>query len=292
MTACGSCGTGLRENAKFCNECGAAVAAATPPAEYKQVTVLFADVVRSMDIAAALDMERLREVMAELVEGSAAVVSRYGGTVEYTGDGVMAMFGAPVALEDHAFRACLAALAIQEEANRLAGEVQRRDGVALRVRVGLSSGRVIAGEIGSGSLGYSATGEQVGMAQRMESVAPPGGVMLSEATAQLVEHTVVLGEPERVRIKGADEPVRARRLVAIGPREGLVGRAEAGLVGRRWEMAALDAMVDRTIGGRGGVVNVVGSPGIGKSRIGPGGRGGRGRSRGRGVLDLLRIACP
>ena len=98
-------------------------------------------------------MERLREIMTELVERSAAVVRRYGGTVEYTGDGVMALFGAPVALEDHAFRACLAALAIQEEANRLAAEVQRRDGVALRLRVGLNSGRVIAGEIGSGSLG-------------------------------------------------------------------------------------------------------------------------------------------
>ena len=92
--------------------------------EYKQVTVLFADVVRSMDIAAAVDMERLREIMTELVERSAAVVQRYGGTVEFTGDGVMALFGAPVALEDHAFRACLAALAIQEEANRLAAEVQ------------------------------------------------------------------------------------------------------------------------------------------------------------------------
>ena len=229
--------------------------------------MLFADVVRSMDLAAALDMERLREIMTELVERSAAVVRRYGGTVEYTGDGVMAMFGAPVALEDHAFRGCLAALAIQEEANRLAAEVQRRDGVELRVRVGLNSGRVIAGEIGSGSLGYAATGEQVGMAQRMESAAPPGGVMLSESTARLVEHTVMLAEPEWVRIKGADEPVRARRLVAIGPRDGLVGRAEASLVGRRWEMAALDAMVDRTIGGRGGVVNVVGPPGIGKSRV-------------------------
>ena len=194
-------------------------------------------------------------------------MQRYGGgTVESTGDGVMGIFGAPIALEDHAFRGCLAALAIQEEANRLAAEVQRRDGVDLRVRVGLNSGRVIAGEIGSGSLGYAATGESVGFAQRMESVAPPGGVMLSESTARLVEHTVMLAEPEWVRIKGADEPVCARRLVAIGPRDGQVGRAEAGLVGRGWEMAALDAMVERTIGGRGGVVNVVGPPGIGKSR--------------------------
>ena len=231
------------------------------------MTVLFADVVRSMAIAAAVDMERLREIVTELVERSAAVVRRYGGSVEFTGDGVMALFGAPVALEDHAIRACLAALGVQEEAKRLAVEVRECDGVDLQVRVGLNSGRVIAGEIGLGALGYGAIGEQVGMAQRMESVAPPGGVMLSEATARLVEHTVVLAEPEWVRVKGADEPVRARRLVAIGPRDGLVGRAEADLVGRRWEMAALDAMVERTIGGRGGVVNVVGPPGIGKSRV-------------------------
>ena len=264
---CGSCGTGLRENAKFCDECGAPTAVSGDTAEYKQVTVLFADVVRSMDIAAAVELERFREIMTELVERSAAVVQRYGGgTVEYTGDGVMATFGAPVALEDHAFRGCLAALAIQEEANRLAAEVARRDGVALRLRVGLNSGRVIAGEIGSGALGYAAIGQQVGFAQRMESVAPPGGVMLSESTARLVEHIVMLAEPEWVRIKGADEPVPVRRLVGIGPRDGPVGRSEARLVGRGWEMAALDAMVDRAIGGSGGVVTVVGPPGIGKSR--------------------------
>jgi class 3 adenylate cyclase len=264
---CGSCGKGLPPNSKFCNECGAPVASPTRPAEYKQVTVLFADVVRSMDIAAAVEVERLREIMTELVERSAAVVRRYGGgTVEYTGDGVMGIFGAPIALEDHAFRGCLAALAIQEEANRLAAEVQRRDGVGLRLRVGLNSGRVIAGEIGSGSLGYTATGEPVGFAQRMESVAPPGGVMLSESTARLVEHTAMLAEPEWVRIKGANEPVPARRLVGIGPRDGPVGRAEASLIGRGWEMASLGAMVDRAFGGRGGVVSVVGPPGIGKSR--------------------------
>jgi class 3 adenylate cyclase len=264
---CGSCGTELPPDSRFCNKCGAPIKSAATPAEYKQVTVLFADVVRSMDIAATLDMERLREIMTELVERSAAVVHGYGGTAESTGDGVMAIFGAPMALEDHAFRACLAALAIQEETNRLAAEVQRRDGVALRLRVGLNSGRVIAGEIGSGSLGYAATGEPVGFAQRMESVAPPGGVMLSESTARLVEHAVMLGEPEWVHIKGADAPVSARRLVGIGPRDGLVGRAEASLVGRRWEMAALDAMVDRAMGGHGGVVGVVGPTGIGKSRV-------------------------
>ncbi len=231
------------------------------------MTVLFADVVGSMDIAATVGAERLREIMAELVGRGAAVVRRYGGTMEkFTGDGLMALFGAPVALEDHAIRACLAALAVQEEANRLAADVQRRDGVALQLRVGLNSGQVVAGEIGSGVAGYAAIGEQVGLAQRMESVAPPGGVMLSESTAHLVEHAAVLADTELVSIKGKDEPVPARRLVAIGLRDGLIGRAEARLVGRRWEMAAIDAMVDRAIGGHGAVVNVVGPPGIGKSR--------------------------
>src|SRR5215475_2994979 len=127
--SCGLCGSEIPANSKFCNECGASVTPVSRSAEYKQVTVLFADVVRSMDLAAALDLERLRDIMTEVVERSAAVVRRYGGTVEHTGDGVMAIFGAPVALEDHAFRACLAALAIQQEANRLAARVQRRDGV-------------------------------------------------------------------------------------------------------------------------------------------------------------------
>ena len=265
--ACRSCGTAHREGARFCEACGSQLAATPEAAEYKQVTALFADVVRSMDLAAALDIERFREVMTELLERATAVARRYGGTVEHTGDGVMALFGAPVALEDHAFRACLAALAIQEEASRLAAEVQDRDGVTLQLRVGLNSGRVIAGEIGSGSLGYVATGETVGFAQRMESAAPPGGVMLSESTARLVEHTVTLADSDWVQVKGADEPVRAHLLVATSPREGLVGRAEASLVGRRWEMAALDAVMDRAIAGRGGVVNVVGPPGIGKSRV-------------------------
>jgi class 3 adenylate cyclase len=252
---------------KFCSECGARLSSASPSAEYKQVTVLFADVVRSMDIAATLDIERLRDIMTAVVERSAAVAQRYGGTVEYTGDGVMAIFGAPVALEDHAFRACVAALAIQSEITQLAAEVQLRDDVALQIRVGLNSGRVIAGDIGSGSLGYAATGDTVGLAQRMESVAPPGGVMLSESTARLVEHIATLGEPEQALVKGSDEPVPVRRLLAISPRNGQGGRTEASLVGRRWEMAALDALADRTIGARGGVVNLVGPPGIGKSRV-------------------------
>ena len=268
IAACRTCGTEPLENARFCHGCGSPVDEADTRAEYKQVTVLFADVVHSMDIAATVGAERLREIMADLVDRASAVVQRYGGTVDkFTGDGIMAVFGAPVALEDHAVRACLAALGVQEEAKRLAVDVRQRDGVELRLRVGLNSGEVIAGEIGSGPFGYTAVGEQVGMAQRMESVAPPGAVMLSASTARLVEGAATLGEVERVRIKGTDQPVCAQRLLGVPEGRRAVGRAESNLVGRRWELSAIESLLDRAVDGHGAVVEVVGSPGIGKSRL-------------------------
>jgi class 3 adenylate cyclase len=258
----------LAATAKSCSECGTPLTHATQYAEYKQVTVLFADVVHSMEIAAAVGPERMRELMADLVDRSAVVVERYGGTVgAFTGDGIMAVFGAPIALEDHAIRACLAALGVQEEAKPLAAGVHDRDGIDLRLRVGLNSGQVIAGEIGSSALGYTTIGEQVGMAQRMESVTPPGRVMLSASTAQLVDGTAALGAPEMVRIKGADEPVPAHLLLGMGERHRAVGRPESTLVGRRWELSALEGLLQRAVDGHGAVVGVVGLPGIGKSRL-------------------------
>jgi class 3 adenylate cyclase len=267
-TSCRTCGTEPREGARFCDGCGAPVTQHDTHAEYKQVTVLFADVVHSMDIAADVGAERLHEIMADLTDRCATVVQRCGGTVDkFTGDGIMAVFGAPVALEDHAVRACLAALSVQEEAKRLAVDVGERDGVDLRLRVGLNSGEVIAGEIGSGPFGYTAVGEQVGMAQRMESVAPPGGVMLTTSTARLVEGAATLGEPELVQIKGAEEAVPARRLLGMDDGHRAGGRVESTLVGRRWEMSAVEGLLERAIEGHGAVVAVVGSPGIGKSRL-------------------------
>ena len=230
--------------------------------------MLFADVVHSMDIAATVGAERLREIMTDLVNRAAVVVQQFGGTVDkFTGDGIMAMFGAPTALEDHAIRACLAALGVQEAAKQLAREVQTLDGVDLRLRVGLNSGQVIAGEIGSGPFGYTAVGEQVGMAQRMESVAPPGGVMVSASTARLVDGAAALGEPEMVRIKGADEPVMARGLVAVGAQPTQMGLPGTTLVGREWELNTVASMLERSINGHGCVVDVTGPPGIGKSRL-------------------------
>jgi adenylate cyclase len=266
-TACRTCGTEALVDARFCHACGSPIAVSPEPAEFKQVTVLFADVVHSMDIAAAVGAERLREIMTELVNRCAIAVQHYGGTVDkFTGDGIMALFGAPVALEDHALRACLAALDIQRETQRLAAEIERCDGIALQLRVGLNSGQVIAGEIGSGPLGYTAVGEQVGMAQRMESVARAGGVMLSESTARLVENTAVLGEPERVRIKDSDTPVPARRLLAMGDHQP-IARMQSTLVGRTWEVNTIAAILEEVIGGAGCVVSIMGPAGIGKSRL-------------------------
>jgi adenylate cyclase len=268
VAACTTCGTELLADARFCHGCGAAIGTPDTPAEYKQVTVLFADVVRSMDVAAAVGAERLREILAELVSRAKAVVDRYGGTLDkFTGDGFMAVFGAPVALEDHAFRACMAALEIQNACRDLAVDVDRRDAVELRLRIGLNSGQVIAGEIGSAAVGYTAVGEQVGMAQRMESIAAPGGVMLSESTARLVADSCLLGDPEMVNIKGADTPVPATQLLGVASGDDKAPRSQSTLVGRELELHTMSGLLDRALNGRGSVVGVVGPPGIGKSRL-------------------------
>lgn len=213
---CGFCGTLVRSGAEFCDECCTPMPPTENIAEFKQVTVLFADVVRSMDIALALDFEQLHHIMIELAERSTAVVNRFGGSAaEFTGGGVMAIFGAPMAAEGHGIQACLAALEIQDEAKRLAVEFARRYGVAPRLGVGLNSGRAPVGAMRSGPIGCATPAEPVGSAQRMESVSPGGGVMLSESTARLVERDAVLGAPRRVQFKGCDAPVVVRRLLGV-----------------------------------------------------------------------------
>ena len=178
----------------------------------------------------------------------------------------MALFGAPVALEDHALRGCLAALGIVQEIKGLAAEVDARDHVALQLRVGLDSGQVVAGGIGTGRMSYTAFGEHVGIAQRMESVAPPGGVAVSESTARLVENTAVLAEPELVHIKGTDVAIPARQLLKTVADPVLTGRREWTLVGRQWRWRP-KGLLDESIAGRGCMVGVVGAPGIGKTRL-------------------------
>ncbi len=262
---CGTCGNDLRAKARFCDVCGSPVSPRAATGEHKQVTVLFADVVGSMKLAAALDAERLREIMNELFNRAAAVVQRYQGTVgQFTGDGLMALFGAPVALEDHALRACIAALEIQSVTKKLAAEVLRRDGVALQLRVGLNSGEVIAGEIGSGHRTYTAVGHPVGMAQRMESTAPPGGVLCSLSTARLVEDATRLGSVESVAVKGAEAPVPARQLLAVESDRIVLGRNEGLMLGRDAELRRLQEVFDAN---RGCLIGIVGAPGLGKSRL-------------------------
>jgi adenylate cyclase len=262
---CGSCGAPSSPTAKFCSDCGARLTRGSQAAEYKQVTVLFADVVGSMQLAAVLQTERLRDIMNELFNRAAAVVQRYQGTVDkFTGDGLMALFGAPVALEDHALRACISATEIQSVAQKFADEVFRRDGVRLQLRVGLNSGEVIAGSIGSGPGRYTAVGHSVGMAQRMEAAAPADGVLCSLSTARLVEGAAQLGPVEEVAIKGADVPVSARRLLAVESGRMVVGRNEGAMVGRDADLGRLHGIFDT---GRSHLVGVVGEPGVGKSRL-------------------------
>jgi adenylate cyclase len=262
---CGSCGSDLRAKARFCDVCGSPVSTRRATGEHKQVTVLFADVVGSMQLAAALDAERLQEIMHELFNRSAAVVQRYQGTVDkFTGDGLMALFGAPVALEDHALRACISALEIQSATNQLATEVLRCDGAVLRIRIGLNSGEVIVGEIGSGPGSYTAVGRPVSMAQRMEAAAPAGGVLCSLSTAHLVEDATRLGPVEDVAVKGAEAPVPARRLLAVESSRMVVGRNEGLMLGRDAELRRLRDVFG---GGRGGLVRIVGAPGLGKTRL-------------------------
>jgi class 3 adenylate cyclase len=240
------------------------------------VTVLFADVQRSMDLAAALGSERLSEVMGDLFNRCGAVTQRYGGAVQqFTGDGIMALFGAPITLEDHAIRACVAALEIQKEAVKLADDVMRQDGLPIALRVGLNSGDVVFGQIGSSPESYTAFGTHVGMAQRMESIAPPGGIMISESTARLVEHIAVLDEASLVKIKNATEPVSARRLRGLLASRTVAGRRESTLVGRDGEIDSITDVLHSAIGGQGSMVGVVGSAGIGKSRF---------------IRELLKIA--
>jgi len=261
---CGSCGNDLRVKARFCDVCGSPVGLPAV-AEYKQVTVLFVDVVGSMKLAAVLHPERLREIMNELFNRAAAVVQRYQGTLDkFTGDGLMALFGAPLALEDHALRACIAALEIQTVTQEFAVEVFRRDNVRLEVRVGLNSGEVITGSMGSGVGQYTAVGHPVGMAQRMESAAPPGGVLCSLSTARLVDGAAHLAPVEEVVIKGSDVPVPARRLLAVGSRQMVLGRNEGAMVGRDADLDRLQRIFETNSSH---LVGVAGAAGLGKSRL-------------------------
>jgi class 3 adenylate cyclase/tetratricopeptide (TPR) repeat protein len=296
--SCESCGTELRKGAKFCDECGTPTTASPAgagraPSEYtprhladkilhsksalegerKQVTVLFADVKGSMELSRQVDPERWHAILNRFFEILTEGVHRFEGTVnQYTGDGIMALFGAPIAHEDHAQRACYAALRLRDELRSYADELRLSEGLDFAVRMGLNSGDVVVGKIGDDlRMDYTAQGHTVGLAARMESVAPAHGVCLSESTAELASGYVEVRDLGTSTVQGASEPVRVFELVGMGQ---IVSRFDLSrargltrFVGRDEDMAVLEQAYEQSRRGNGQVVGVVAQAGTGKSRL-------------------------
>ena len=241
--------------------------------ERKQVTVLFADLKGSMELLAERDPEEARQILDPVLERLMAAVHRYEGTVnQVMGDGIMALFGAPVAHEDHAVRACYAALAMQEALRRYAEEVRRTHGLAVQIRVGLNSGEVVVRGIGNDlHMDYSAIGQTTHLAARMEQLATPGSILLTAATLRLVEGLVRVTALGPVPVKGLTDPVEVFELVeASAIRRRLQAAATRGLtrfVGRETELVALQQALAQAEAGQGQVVALVGEAGVGKSRL-------------------------
>ena len=296
---CPQCQHANPAGARFCNACGhtlpqppAPVASFASPTSYtpkhlaekiltsrsalegerKQVTVLFADVADSSQLVQEVDPEVMHQVMDQVLRLMAEAVHRYEGTVnQYLGDGLMALFGAPVALEDHALRAVQAGLALQETIRGYNAQLQRDHGVQIRLRLGLNTGLVVVGRIGDDlRMDYTAVGNTTHLAARLQSLAEPGTMLLTEATHRLVEgyvHSEALGPME---VRGQHGPVTVYRVIARRRRTRLEISAERGLtqiVGRQRELALLHDCLARAEAGRGQVVGIIGEAGVGKSRL-------------------------
>ena len=308
---CGSCGFELRPNAKFCDECGTALGSSdslrrldrataqtieivareprtyTPKhladkilqsksaleGERKQVTVLFADIQGSMQLATQLDPERWHELLERYFAILTDAVHHFEGTVnQYTGDGIMALFGAPIAHEDHAQRACYAALRARDQLRVFADELRITQGLNFSFRIGLNSGDVVVGKIGDDlRMDYTAQGATVGIAQRIEQLAAPGHVYLSGATEHLVAGYFQLRAMGKTDLKGLDEALPLFELEATGSArtrlDVAVTRGLSRFVGRMAEMQTLESALARTQSGQGQVIGIVGEPGLGKSRL-------------------------
>jgi class 3 adenylate cyclase/tetratricopeptide (TPR) repeat protein len=237
------------------------------------VTVLFADLKGSMELLADRDPEDARKILDPVLAHMMDAVHRYEGTVnQVMGDGIMALFGAPIAHEDHAVRACYAALLMQESVKRYAEDARRTHGVSVQIRVGLNSGEVVVRTIGNDlHMDYRAVGETTHLAARMEQTARPGTVQIAPATLHLVEGFVAVKSLGPVPVKGRSEPVNVYELSGIGPaRTRLQAAARRGLtrfVGRDAEVEVLRRSLERAGAGHGQVVAIVGEAGVGKSRL-------------------------
>jgi class 3 adenylate cyclase/tetratricopeptide (TPR) repeat protein len=296
---CPSCGSENAPGIKFCGECGKPLAEAAKPApprepraytpkhlaekiltsrgalegERKQVTVLFADVKGSMDLAEQLDPEEWHGILDRFFQVLTDGVHRFEGTVnQYTGDGIMALFGAPIAHEDHAQRACYAALHLRDELHRYADALRIGRGLGFTTRIGINSGEVVVGKIGDDlRMDYTAQGHTVGLAQRMEQIAEPGRIYVAEATAHFVDGFFQLRSLGRHEVKGVSLPVEVFELEsAVGVLTRLQASERRGFsrfVGRQGEMHALDSALDAALEAQGRIVGVVGQAGVGKSRL-------------------------
>ena len=300
--ACPACGQVSPPGSRFCNGCGHDLAQPPSPApvaspgspqsytpkhlaeqilttrgalegERKQVTVLFCDIVDSSQLAERVDPEVMHELMDQVLRLTAEAVHRYEGTVnQYLGDGLMALFGAPVALEDHAFRAVHAALAIQETIAGYSIQLQRTHGVEMQLRLGLNTGLVVVGRIGDDlRMDYTAVGNTTHLAARMQTLAGPGMILLTEATHRLVEGYIRSEALGPVEVKGQRTPVQVYKVTGRRRwRSRLEVSAERGLspfVGRQRELALLQDCFTRAEEGHGQVVGIVGEAGVGKSRL-------------------------
>jgi class 3 adenylate cyclase len=241
--------------------------------ERKQVTVLFADMKGSMELLADRDPEEARKLLDPVIEQMMEAVHRYEGTVSnLMGDGIMALFGAPLAHEDHAVRACYAALRMQEAVNRYADGVQRTEGVPIQIRVGLNSGDVVVGAIGNDlKMDYTAVGQTVHLASRMEQMAKPGSIMMTADTLRLAEGYVQVNSLGPAAVKGMSDRVEVFEVTGAGTaRTRFQATARRGLtrfVGRDTESEQLRKALAQARAGHGQVVAVVGEPGVGKSRL-------------------------
>jgi class 3 adenylate cyclase len=296
--SCASCGASNPPQNRFCGQCAAPLAKVaesrfqspdtyTPKhlaeriltskaalgGERKQVTVLFADVKSSMELLADRDPEEARKLLDPVLELMMEAVHAYEGTVnKVIGDGIMALFGAPLALEDHAVRGCYAALRMQEGIKKYADEVRQVEGIPIRIRVGLNSGEVVVRSIGSDlHMDYTAAGQVTHLASRMEQMADPGAILMTADTLRLAEGFIQTQSMGPASVKGLVARVETFTLTGAGPRRSRfqvsAARGLTRFVGREAEMDALLKALEQVRAGHGQVVAIVGEPGVGKSRL-------------------------